>query len=362
VTEPVLRAVLDVDDARTGFDALRALPFVEVDQDGLLLHDVVRDTVASELALRDPDTRRTYRLRAARHLGGRPVTNGNLWRHTADLWFLVENPVIRYSCFPTTRPDHVVEPARPDDDAAVTAIIERHEPAALLQTWWQRHPNSFAVARRSDGTVDAFVQIIELSAADPALLATDPVARPWLDHLAACPPAPGDAVLLMRRWLGRDSGELRSPAVAACWLDVKRVYMQLRPRLRRLYSAVVDLPHLGPIFLPLGFAPVGAPVALGGTLHQAVWLDFGPGSVDGWLGRLVQSEAEGSAEPDVLSPRELEVLRHVAAGRSNRRIGTELFISEKTASRHVSNILAKLGVRTRTEAARIAAERGLAAG
>jgi DNA-binding CsgD family transcriptional regulator/tetratricopeptide (TPR) repeat protein len=55
-----------------------------------------------------------------------------------------------------------------------------------------------------------------------------------------------------------------------------------------------------------------------------------------------------------LSPRELEVLRLVAAGRSNRQIAEELFISVKTASVHVSNILAKLDVTTRVEAAALA--------
>jgi len=52
-----------------------------------------------------------------------------------------------------------------------------------------------------------------------------------------------------------------------------------------------------------------------------------------------------------LTAREFEVLRLVAAGRSNREIAGELFISAKTASVHVSNILAKLGVTTRGEAA-----------
>ncbi|HEY6497510.1 MAG TPA: response regulator transcription factor, partial [Trebonia sp.] len=54
-----------------------------------------------------------------------------------------------------------------------------------------------------------------------------------------------------------------------------------------------------------------------------------------------------------LTERELEVLGLVAEGRSNRDIAGELFISPKTASVHVSNILAKLGVATRTEAAAV---------
>lgn len=52
-----------------------------------------------------------------------------------------------------------------------------------------------------------------------------------------------------------------------------------------------------------------------------------------------------------LTPREQDVLRRVAEGRSNRQIAEELYISPKTASVHVSNILAKLGVSGRTEAA-----------
>ncbi|HSK26360.1 MAG TPA: AAA family ATPase [Jiangellales bacterium] len=60
-----------------------------------------------------------------------------------------------------------------------------------------------------------------------------------------------------------------------------------------------------------------------------------------------------------LTPRELEVLRLVAAGRSNRQIGEQLFISAKTASVHVSNILAKLEVSGRGEAAAVAHREGL---
>ncbi len=60
-----------------------------------------------------------------------------------------------------------------------------------------------------------------------------------------------------------------------------------------------------------------------------------------------------------LTRRELEVLPLVAAGHTNKRIAELLFISENTAGVHVSNILGKLGVATRTEAAAIAARLGL---
>jgi DNA-binding NarL/FixJ family response regulator len=52
-----------------------------------------------------------------------------------------------------------------------------------------------------------------------------------------------------------------------------------------------------------------------------------------------------------LSPRELEVLRLVAAGETNKAIAARLFLSERTVERHLSNILTKLGISSRTAAA-----------
>ncbi len=63
----------------------------------------------------------------------------------------------------------------------------------------------------------------------------------------------------------------------------------------------------------------------------------------------------------VLTAREQEVLRLLALGRTNRQIGEELFISAKTASVHVSHILAKLGASSRTEAVAVAYRQGLVA-
>ncbi|MDO8364756.1 MAG: LuxR C-terminal-related transcriptional regulator [Actinomycetota bacterium] len=68
---------------------------------------------------------------------------------------------------------------------------------------------------------------------------------------------------------------------------------------------------------------------------------------------------ETSAERLGLTPREAEVLVLVAAGRTNRQIGDELYVSDKTASVHVSNILRKLGVNSRVDAAAVAQRLGI---
>ncbi|MET0997897.1 MAG: AAA family ATPase [Marmoricola sp.] len=65
------------------------------------------------------------------------------------------------------------------------------------------------------------------------------------------------------------------------------------------------------------------------------------------------------ADVGVLTPREGEILALVASGRSNAEIGTQLFISAKTVSVHVSNVMAKLGASSRTEAAALARRAGL---
>jgi DNA-binding NarL/FixJ family response regulator len=90
------------------------------------------------------------------------------------------------------------------------------------------------------------------------------------------------------------------------------------------------------------------------TVHSGGSL-LGPGVTS----RLLDHVEQDDARTDDLTPRELEVLTLLARGLKNAEIADELFISERTVKFHVSSILAKLGARTRTEAARIAVGRGL---
>jgi NarL family two-component system response regulator LiaR len=77
--------------------------------------------------------------------------------------------------------------------------------------------------------------------------------------------------------------------------------------------------------------------------------------------RLVSELAGGAPKrpEDELTEREREVLRCIARGRSNKEIGEDLFISEKTVKTHVGSILDKLGLADRTQAALYAVKHGL---
>jgi DNA-binding NarL/FixJ family response regulator len=65
------------------------------------------------------------------------------------------------------------------------------------------------------------------------------------------------------------------------------------------------------------------------------------------------------ANHPALTHRELQVLRRIAAGKTNRAIAAELFVSERTIDRHVSNLLGKLGVPSRAAATAYAYEHKL---
>ena len=78
-----------------------------------------------------------------------------------------------------------------------------------------------------------------------------------------------------------------------------------------------------------------------------------------WLDPRVAARVVALSTAPRLSPREREVLRHVAAGRSNKEIAAALAIAERTVKFHVTAILNKLGAENRAQAAVLAKERGM---
>ena len=100
----------------------------------------------------------------------------------------------------------------------------------------------------------------------------------------------------------------------------------------------------------------------GAQLAEAI-LDVADGKsvVDPELTRILFAAARTPAPASTLSDRELEVLQHLARGRTNKEIANHLFVSQATVKTHVENILRKLGANDRAEAVAEGFRRGLVA-
>lgn len=299
-----LLAVMLPDAApQDAYDRLGALPFVASDREGLHIHDTVQYAIATALKAADPAMYREYRRAAWRQLRAevRTAGRGDIWRYTADMLYIIENPVTREAFFPSHAHLYAVEPARPDDGAAIREIIARHEGPDFtrwLNGWWERAPHAFRAVRNQTGRTTGFYAMFDPATTDMHGVEDDPVVGRWWAHLHHAPIQPHEHVLFCLRWMSRDAGESPSPEQAASWLDIKRSYMQMRPELRRVYMPVADLATYGPIAVGLGFRPVpDANATLDGTTYHTAMLDFGPQSVDGWLTWLVAGELGIAEEP-----------------------------------------------------------------
>lgn len=297
VTQPALAALFPGADAAGLWEELSRVSFFETTREGLVLHDAVRQAVASSLRARDPGLYGSYRRTIGQHLLGEAVkaSAGQRSRVLFDLVFLLEHPGVREAFFPTSAPPFSIEPARPADRAAIFAIVERHEgPAAgqALGWWWEHFPQAFRVARDETG-VAGFCVCLEAEQVTPELRRADAIVNGWAQHLSERPLAPGQKAILVRRWLSEREGEGPSGVQAECWLDVKRTYLELKASLRRCYISVADLTPFAAAAQYLGFQPVPEATASfdGSPQHLAV-LDFGPGALDGWVRGLLSRELD----------------------------------------------------------------------
>jgi hypothetical protein len=293
-TAPLLAAMLPHIPADEALELLRALPFVSVGPHGLLVHEAVRGPVTAALKSRDPERYQAYRRAATQVVRDqyRQAPRSDHWRCTADIVYLLENENLREGFFPTTESPVSVEPARTDDAKSIAAIFHKFDgpqSRQALEQWWQYHPDSFFVVRDEHGGVQGFYLAIVASKVHKNVIAKDSLAASWARDL----PRAEDraATLWVRRSLDRDAGEGPSFGQAACWLDIKRTYLELRPRLRWVYTCGCDAELYRRSLEQLGFRLVdeGRPV-LDRVMHHTFRLDMGVDSVDGWLGNLLAQE------------------------------------------------------------------------
>lgn len=364
ITVPALAAVREQDEpaAERAWVALRDLPFATVRPDGIELQAVVQDVTATRLELRDPGRARELRRRAARAALA-TVQRSPDWAATADLLHLVQNPVVRSGFLPPAGGQHPVETATATDLADVFAMTERYAGAderACVERWARHHPKGLSVSRGTDGRVQAFSMVVEASAVAPALIHDDPAASAMAADLRARPLRSGGRALMNRWMLTSDRGAQPCPELALMIVDLKRTYLEMRPDLMRVYATAYADGPIAPMLRALGFA-----LATRGPAVDLWALEMPAGSVDAWIASHIELETAPGLAPASpalasLSAREREVLAALADGLTNQELAERLFISERTANRHLSNIFTKLGVRNRTAAARVAIEAGLA--
>jgi DNA-binding CsgD family transcriptional regulator/tetratricopeptide (TPR) repeat protein len=157
---------------------------------------------------------------------------------------------------------------------------------------------------------------------------------------------------------GRASGETNADAWAAHagrWQDLGRPFAAAYARLREAEAALAENLPRARIAEALASARATATRLGARPLLDEI-------EAISRRARVRVTPSDGQAAPDEiagLTTRELDVLRLIAAGHTNPEIGKALYMSPKTASVHVSRILAKLDVKTRTEAAGVAHRLGL---
>jgi ATP/maltotriose-dependent transcriptional regulator MalT len=149
-----------------------------------------------------------------------------------------------------------------------------------------------------------------------------------------------------------ETGRSAWDEAAAAWEAVRQPYPQAEALFRAAQAALAEGDRDGAVARLRRAAALAGGLRLGPLGDEIARLSrrVRPGDDRAATGGGADGDA-GLEPPLGLTARELEVLRLVAEGRSNREIAGELFISAKTASVHVSNILGKLGVASRGEAA-----------
>ena len=306
ITVSLLHAMLPDVAPQDAFERLKSLPFVEAEHDGLRLHELVQQTIATSLQAKDPNRYQEYRRSAWQQLSAEAGRTAplSLWRYTADLLYMIANPTVREAFFPSDVRRFVVEPAQSTDGPGIFEITKLHdtsENVEAISMWWSHHPESFSVVRDQTGTIAGFYLMFDPALVGQAFIREDPFTQSWSNHLTEDPTPEHQRVLFLRRWLSRDKGERPGPVQAACWLDIKRTYMELRPLLRRVYLTVNDLGPYASVAQKLGFQLLDRDKNYFGAM-----LDFGPASVDGWLTSL--GAAELGIEPEILDTQSHELV------------------------------------------------------
>ena len=313
MNQPLLRYMFPNMESAVVYEKLQELPFIETATDGLMLHDSVQQSITSNLSATDPSKYRGLRQKAWKFYRNevKLMARSEIWRYSADMLYLVEEPLVRNAFFPSNLQPYAMETALPKDRPAIKDIIRRFEGkegARILCNWLEHGLQYFTVARDQQGGVAGFYILFNPREVKVGLLREDPVSWRLYKHLEDDPTPPKQHAIFCRRWLDAETGENNSPVIGACFLDVKGYYVAMKPSMRRLYCTRIDYDQYSPLFKSLLFKYLKDYTAeLDGTTYHTDVLDFGPALFNGWITSLVSKEL-GIDRDDILDSAACELV------------------------------------------------------
>jgi hypothetical protein len=310
-TGALLRRILGEPDL---LDWLRGLSFIESGPDGLIPHDLARDVIDADLRWRDraayDEVHRAVRADVVDRLDA--AEGRDQQRALADLMYLHRgNPAAAALWDWDSLGRAYADAARPDDEGAIAAIVERHEgpeSAALARHWLRRRPGDFAVVRGRDPEPLGVIAMIALHDTSEDDRAADPLARTAWEHAHAhVPPRLGDELLLGRFFVDREAHQAPSPTLNLTTMISTREWMR-RPRLSWCYIACADADAFAPMMAYIGFTRAEAADAEVGGRRIAVFArDWRREGAVAWLEWMAGRELGGEvpapppAEPPALA-------------------------------------------------------------
>ncbi|MCC9076438.1 ATP-binding protein [Litorilinea aerophila] len=233
VTEPLLSSMLNLPEVAELFAWLRDLSFVSSGQDGLYLHDLVRDTLAADLRWRNPLWYRELHRRARDFFAGHLEQTHGLeqQRILVDYVFLHrDNIMLRSFLDWQMRDSHIlVDRLAPEDPPQVVEMVARHEgedSARLAAHWLNIQPESVVVYRSDAGELLGFLMMLALPQLRPEERAVDPgVQAVWsyLDQNA--PLRPGEQATLFRFWMARETYQDVSAVQSLIFITILQHYL-----------------------------------------------------------------------------------------------------------------------------------------
>ncbi len=232
MTEGLLADMLELEDARVYFEWLRSLSFMEAGRYGLFPHDLVRETMATDLHWRNPDwyVELHRRARTFYHERLRQTTGFNQRRILAELVFLHRDSAIVRSFFDFQVNDALyTDHLRPSDVDAIVAMVETHEgteSARLAAFWCERQPDTVLIMRDQFQRHVGFLVILRLQDIDPVDIAQDVAAAAvWAFARQQAPLRPGEQVLFYRFWMDQKSYQAISTTQSRLFLNMLQYYL-----------------------------------------------------------------------------------------------------------------------------------------